>query len=112
MHIPLESPDQPEVISLVAELDAYQDTLHPPESGHSLDLTSLKQPNIEFVVARNSSRQAIGSGAVRLVLPGLADIRYQARILGPTSAATLGNLRVGPCLLESFGNRLHCRQSS
>ncbi len=27
-----ESPDQPEVIALIAELDAYQDALYPPES--------------------------------------------------------------------------------
>lgn len=64
MHIELESPDQPEVIGLIAELDAYQDALYPPESRHSLDLTSLKQPNVVFVVARNASRQAIGCGAV------------------------------------------------
>ena len=64
MHVALESPDQPEVISLIAELDAYQDTLYPPESRHSLDLTSLKQPNVVFVVARNASGQAIGCGAV------------------------------------------------
>jgi putative acetyltransferase len=64
MHVALESPDQPEVISLIAELDAYQDTLYPPESRHSLDLTSLKQPNVVFVVARNASGHAIGCGAV------------------------------------------------
>jgi len=64
MHVALESPDQPEVISLIAELDAYQDTLYPPESRHSLDLTSLKQPNVVFVVARSGSGQAIGCGAV------------------------------------------------
>ena len=64
MHVALESPDQPEVISLIAELDAYQDTLYPPESRHSLDLTSLKQPNVVFVVARSASGKAIGCGAV------------------------------------------------
>jgi len=64
MHVALESPDQPEVITLIAELDAYQDTLYPPESRHSLDLTSLKQPNVVFVVARSASGQAIGCGAV------------------------------------------------
>ena len=30
MTIALESPDQPEVIALIAELDAYQDGLYPP----------------------------------------------------------------------------------
>jgi putative acetyltransferase len=64
MNIALESPDQPEVIRLIAELDAYQDTLYPPESRHSLDLASLKQPNVVFAVVRNASGQAIGCGAV------------------------------------------------
>lgn len=64
MNIQLETPDQPEVISLIAELDAYQDTLYPPESRHSLDLASLKQPNVVFAVARNASSQAVACGAV------------------------------------------------
>jgi putative acetyltransferase len=64
MNIAIESPDQPEVISLIAELDAYQDTLYPPESRHSLDLASLKQPNVVFAVARSASGQAVGCGAV------------------------------------------------
>jgi putative acetyltransferase len=66
MTIALESPDQPEVIALIAELDAYQDTLYPPESRHLLDLASLKQPNVLFAVARDNSGQAIGCGAVVL----------------------------------------------
>ena len=38
--------------ALIAELDAYQDTLYPPESRHALDLASLKQANVLFFVAR------------------------------------------------------------
>jgi putative acetyltransferase len=66
MNIRRESPDQPEVISLIAELDAYQDTLYPPESRHSLDLESLKKSNVLFFVARDDTKQAIGCGAVVL----------------------------------------------
>ena len=66
MSIALEPPDQPEVIALIAELDAYQDTLYPPESRHSLDLAALKQPNVLFAVARDITHQAIGCGAVVL----------------------------------------------
>ena len=55
MNIALESPDQPEVIHLIAELDAYQDTLYPPESRHYLDLASLRQSNVFFAVARDSA---------------------------------------------------------
>jgi putative acetyltransferase len=66
MIIALESPDQPEVIDLIAELDAYQDSLYPPESRHCLDLASLKQPNVVFAVARDDAGRAIGCGAIVL----------------------------------------------
>ena len=66
MNVTRESPDQPDVISLIAELDAYQDTLYPPESRHSLDLASLRQDNVLFFVARDDARQAMGCGAVVL----------------------------------------------
>lgn len=66
MTIACESPDQPEVIALIAELDAYQDTLYPPESRYALDLASLKQPNVLFAVARDEAGQAIGCGALVL----------------------------------------------
>ncbi len=38
MDITCESPDQPGVTALIIDLDAYQDTLYPPESRHALDL--------------------------------------------------------------------------
>ncbi|HEX8613878.1 MAG TPA: GNAT family N-acetyltransferase [Telluria sp.] len=64
--IDVESPDQPDVIDLIAELDAYQDSLYPPESRHALDLASLKQPNVLFAVARDGTGQAVGCGALVL----------------------------------------------
>ncbi|KQW52296.1 GCN5 family acetyltransferase [Pelomonas sp. Root662] len=66
MHIAFESPDQAEVIALIAELDAYQDALYPPESRHALDLTALMQPEVLFAVARDAAGQAVGCGAVVL----------------------------------------------
>ncbi len=66
MTIAFESPDQPEVIALIGELDAYQDTLYPQESRHALDLVSLKQPNVLFAVARDNMGRAIGCGAMVL----------------------------------------------
>ena len=64
MRVLQESPDQPEVIGLIAELDAYQDTLYPAEARYALDLVSLKKSNVVFVVARDSDGKAIGCGAV------------------------------------------------
>ncbi|WP_431228161.1 GNAT family N-acetyltransferase [Burkholderia contaminans] len=66
MTIAFESPDQPDVIALIADLDTYQDTLYPPESRHALDIASLKQSNVLFAVARDSEGKAIGCGAIFL----------------------------------------------
>ena len=57
------------MIALIAELDAYQDALYPPESRHALDLESLKQDNVLFLVARDPAGRAVGCGAV--VLDGI-----------------------------------------
>lgn len=66
MHVTIESPDQPEVIQLIADLDIYQDSLYPAESRYALDLTSLKQANVRFAVARDDNGAAIGCGAIVL----------------------------------------------
>ena len=62
--IDFESPAQEDVIALIAELDAYQDSLYPPESRYALDLASLKQSNVLFAVARDGTGMAIGCGAL------------------------------------------------
>ncbi|WP_339411274.1 GNAT family N-acetyltransferase [Pseudomonas sp. EA_35y_Pfl2_R5] len=66
MRVQLEPPNQPEVISLIAELDAYQDTLYPAEARYALDLTTLEQDNVLFVVARDKDGAAIACAAVVL----------------------------------------------
>lgn len=66
MKIRIESPDQPDVIALIAELDAYQDSLYPAESRYALDLTSLMQSNVVFGVARDAAGAAVGCGAIVL----------------------------------------------
>lgn len=66
MHIQIEDPDQPEVRQLIADLDAYQDSLYPPESRYALDITSLRQPHVRFAVARTAQGAAIGCGAIVL----------------------------------------------
>jgi putative acetyltransferase len=64
--IAFESLDQPEVIALIAELDAYQDTLYPPESRYAVDLASLTPSNVLLAVARDGTGHAIGCGAIVL----------------------------------------------
>jgi putative acetyltransferase len=74
MQIALESPDQPEIIALIAELDAYQHTLYPPESVYALDLSALVQPHVRFAVARNGQGDAVGCGALAIT-PDFAELK-------------------------------------
>jgi putative acetyltransferase len=68
MRVELEHPHQPEIMSLIEELDAYQKALYPPEACYALDLTALEQENVIFAVVRNDAGAAIACGA--LVLGG------------------------------------------
>jgi putative acetyltransferase len=74
MRVTIETPDQPDVIALIAELDAYQDTLYPPEARNILDLAGLKKPNVVFAVARDAAGAAIGCGAV-VVFQGMGELK-------------------------------------
>jgi putative acetyltransferase len=74
MNVARESPDQPEVIALIADLDAYQNTLYPPESVYALDLDSLKQPNVLFAVARDDDGAAIGCCAI-VITPEFGELK-------------------------------------
>lgn len=66
MQFQLESPNQPEIIALIAELDSYQDTLYPAEVRYALDLTTLENESVLFVVGRADDGTAIACGAVIL----------------------------------------------
>lgn len=65
-RIAFERPDQPEVVALIDELDAYQKPLYPPESHHGIDVAALMQPHVLFAVARTGDGEAVGCGAVVL----------------------------------------------
>ena len=74
MRIRLESPDQPEVLTLIEELDRYQRPLYPATSYHGIDLPALMQPDVLFAVARSEAGRAIGCGAITLV-PGYGEVK-------------------------------------
>jgi putative acetyltransferase len=61
----LESPRQPDVPRLLSALDAYLESLYPPQSNHLLDVESLCAPNIRFFVARRGA-DPVGCGALRV----------------------------------------------
>ncbi len=64
IRIELERADQPEVMALIDELDAYQKPLSPPESHHGVDIETLLRPDVAFAVARDGEGRALGCGAV------------------------------------------------
>ena len=66
LQIAFETPNQPEIIALIADLDAYHLTLYPPESVYALDLKSLMQPEVRFAVARDAAGALVGCAAVVL----------------------------------------------
>jgi putative acetyltransferase len=59
-----ETPDQPEVRDMLARLDAYCAALYPAESNHLLDVASLMQGDVLFLVARDVDGAAVGCAAL------------------------------------------------
>ena len=62
----IENPRQPDVLRLLAALDAYLAALYPPESNHILDVDSLCASDVRFFVARDGACP-LGCGALRIV---------------------------------------------
>ena len=65
MIINAESPDQPDVLALLEQLDAYCAALYPAESNHLLDIASLLHGDVLFLVARDVDGVASGCVALR-----------------------------------------------
>jgi putative acetyltransferase len=66
-----ESPDQPEVLALLRDLDDYLGSLYAPQDNHILEPAALRSPQVHFVVARVDG-VAVGCGASRR-MPAHAD---------------------------------------
>jgi putative acetyltransferase len=74
IELEIENPDQPEIIALLAASDTYMASLYPAESNHMLDIASLQQPDVTFIVARVDGR-ALGCGAVVDSREGWAEVK-------------------------------------
>ena len=74
MQIAFETPDQPDVHDLIAELDAYLYSLYPPENVYALDIASLLHPSVLFAVIRDAAGVAVGCGAI-VVKPAYGEIK-------------------------------------
>ncbi|RQP22389.1 GNAT family N-acetyltransferase [Piscinibacter terrae] len=61
-----ERADQPDVVALIEALDAYQKPMYPAESHHGVDIATLMQPNVLFVVARDEHGSAVGCAGLML----------------------------------------------
>ena len=64
MIINTETPDQPEVRAMLEQLDAYCAALYPAESNHLMDIASLMQGDVLFLVARDVEGRAVGCAAL------------------------------------------------
>jgi putative acetyltransferase len=62
--IEIASPDRPDAIALIQALDDHLKQRYPIESTHLLDVKTLMQPNITFLLAF-SDGEAVGCGALR-----------------------------------------------
>ena len=69
-----EPPDHPDVLPLIKAAHKFSEDLYPPESNHSLDVASLKGPDVRFFVARRKG-EAIGCGAVWLRPEGFGEVK-------------------------------------
>lgn len=72
-----ERPDQPDVLTLLAELDSYLGSLYEPEANHILDVAALRTGDVTFLTARQDER-LVGCGAVRRMpaAPETDGLRY------------------------------------
>ena len=88
-----ERADHPQVVALLAELDAYLASLYEPEANHILSIDELLAPEVSFYVAWQGDR-IVGTGAARsrpgenyceikrmYVAPALRGQRLGARLL-------------------------------
>jgi putative acetyltransferase len=56
LTILIEDPGQPELLTMLADSDAYFASLYPPESNHLLGISALRQSSVTFFVARIGGR--------------------------------------------------------
>lgn len=106
MRIQLEAPNQPDVIELIAELDAYQDKLYPAEARYALDLSTLESEHVLFAVGRTGGGTAIACGAI--VLDG--EFGELKRLFVREQHRTQGAAAQVLALLENESLKRGCRQ--
>jgi putative acetyltransferase len=74
IRIAPEDPGQDDVMALLAAGERYGASLYPAESNHFVPIDTLRAPNVLFLVARDATGAAIGTGAV-VVETGWGEIK-------------------------------------
>jgi putative acetyltransferase len=103
-------PKRNDVIALLSASDAYMAGLYPAESNHMLDVETLRQPDIRFLIVERGGT-AVGCGAIRIadsygelkrmwVDPALRGRRLGVRIL-EALIAEAGRLNLPALRLET-----------
>jgi putative acetyltransferase len=66
LKIAKEDPSQPEILMLLRDGEEYSAKLYPAESNHHMPLSALRASNVRFLVARDGTGRAVGTGAIAL----------------------------------------------
>lgn len=66
LHIAIEDPSQPEIITLLRDGEEYSAKLYPAESNHHMSLSALRASNVRFFVTRDANGRAVGTGALAI----------------------------------------------
>jgi putative acetyltransferase len=74
LRVERETPDQSEVVALLALADERSEALYPQESRHGLSLELLLAQDVRFFVARIGG-PAVGCGGFRLLSPCRAEMK-------------------------------------
>ncbi|HHG8774026.1 TPA: GNAT family N-acetyltransferase [Raoultella planticola] len=65
----------PHLTALIAQLDAYQQSLYPAESNHLIDLSQLAAESVIVLLIRDDQQRAVGCGAIVLGEEGYGEMK-------------------------------------
>ena len=70
-----ETPLQEEVRAMIAELNAYLNPLTPPQFQFQMTAEQIAESATTLLVARNGSGEAVAMGALKVIGPGLGEVK-------------------------------------
>lgn len=104
-------PGSPEALALIAELDAALLAITGDSGASSFDPDDVRGPRAVFLLARDMQGQPVGCGALRPLLPGVAELkRMYARPGSGAGACLLAALEAHARLLDYREIRLSTRR--